>query len=66
MTTPPKKMTRKQEYDHYAKTKNQTPQGPARPRTQNLTEMVPVRFEADVPDEVRRRDRSSSTSHRPP
>ena len=31
MTTPPKKMTRKQEYDHYAKAKNQTPQGPAAP-----------------------------------
>jgi hypothetical protein len=64
MTTPPKKMTRKQEYDHYAKAKNQTPQGPARRRKQNLTEMVPVRFEADVLDEVRRRadadDRSVS------
>ncbi len=53
MTTP-KKMTRKQEYDHYAKAENQTPKGPARRRKQNLTEMVPVRFEADVLDEVRR------------
>ena len=63
MTTP-KKMTRKQEYDHYAKAENQTPQGPGRRRKQNLTEMVPVRFEADVLDEVRRRadadDRSVS------
>jgi hypothetical protein len=64
MTTPPKKMTRKQEYDFYAKAENQTPKGPARRRKQNLTEMVPVRFEADVLDEVRRRadadDRSVS------
>jgi hypothetical protein len=63
MTTP-KKMTRKQEYDHYAKAENQTPKGPARRRKQNLTEMVPVRFEPDVLDEVRRRadadDRSVS------
>jgi hypothetical protein len=51
MTTPKKKMTRKQEYDHYAKTENQRPQGPARRRKQNLTEMVPVRFEADVLDD---------------
>ena len=63
MTTP-KKMTRKQEYDFYAKAENQTPKGAARRRKQNLTEMVPVRFEADVLDEVRRRadadDRSVS------
>ena len=44
MTTPPKKMTRKQEYDFYAKAENQTPKGPARRRKQNLTELVPVRF----------------------
>jgi hypothetical protein len=63
--TPRKKMTRKQEYEFYSKAKNQTPQGPARRRKQNLTEMVPVRFEADVLDEVRRRadadDRSVSS-----
>jgi hypothetical protein len=57
-------MTRDQDYDHYAKSKNQTAQGSARRRKQNLTEMVPVRFEADVLDEVRRRadadDRSVS------
>jgi hypothetical protein len=62
--TPPKKMTRNQEYDFYSKAKNQTPQGPARRRKQQLTEMVPVRFEPDVLDEVRRRadadDRSVS------
>ena len=55
MTTPKKKMTRKQEYDFYKKPENQTPQGPARRRKQNLTEMVPVRFEPEVLDEVRRR-----------
>jgi hypothetical protein len=53
--TPRKKMTRKQEYDFYAKSENQSPQGSARRRKQNLTEMVPVRFEPDVLDEVRRR-----------
>jgi hypothetical protein len=60
----PKRTTRKREYDRYAKAKSQTPQGPVRRRKQNLTEMVPVRFEADVLDEVRRRadadDRSVS------
>ena len=57
-------MTRKQEYDFYAKAENQTPKGPARRRKQNLTEMVTVGSEADVLDEVRRRadadDRSVS------
>jgi len=64
MTAPKKKMTRKQEYDFYAKAENQAPKGSARRRKQNLTELVPVRFEADVLDEVRRRadadDRSVS------
>ncbi|MDZ4827142.1 MAG: YlcI/YnfO family protein [Actinomycetota bacterium] len=57
-------MTRKQEHDFYKKSENQTPQGPARRRKQNLTEMVPVRFEPEVLDEVRKRadadDRSVS------
>lgn len=48
-------MTRNQEYDHYAKAGNQTPKGSARRRKQNLTEMVPVRFEADALNEIRRR-----------
>ena len=59
-----KKMTRKEEHEFYARPENQTPQGPARRRAPRLTEMVPVRFEADVLDEVRRRadadDRSVS------
>jgi uncharacterized protein (DUF4415 family) len=49
------KMNRKQEYDFYAKAENQAPQGRGLRRDENLTEMVPVRFEADVLDEVRRR-----------
>ena len=64
MSAPKKKMTRKQEHDFYARPENQTPQGPARRRTQNLTELVPVRFPPDVLEEVRRRadddDRSVS------
>ena len=63
MTTQ-KKMTRKQEQEFYARPENQAPQGPARRRKQNLSEMVPVRFSPDVLDEVRRRadddDRSVS------
>ena len=63
MTTPKKKMTRKQEYEFYAKADNQRPQGPAR-RRGALTEMVPVRFPPEVLEEVRRRaerdDRSVS------
>jgi hypothetical protein len=63
MTTP-KKMTRTEEHEFYARPENQTPQGPARRRSPRLTEMVPVRFPPDVLDEVRRRadddDRSVS------
>ena len=65
MTTPKKKMTRKEEYEFYADADNQQPQGPARRRRQNLTEMVPVRFPPDVLAEVRRHadhdDRSVSS-----
>jgi hypothetical protein len=57
-------MTRKQEYEFYAQPENHTPNGPARRHEQNLTEIMMVRFEADVLDEVRRRagadDRSVS------
>jgi uncharacterized protein (DUF4415 family) len=54
MTTP-EKMRRKQEYEFYAQAENQTPKGPARRREQNLTELVLVRFDVDLLDEVRRR-----------
>ena len=63
--TKPTKMTRQAENEFYADPDNQTPQGPARRRRQNLSEMVPVRFPPDVMDEVRRRadedDRSVSS-----
>jgi hypothetical protein len=53
-----------EEHAFYSKPENQVPQGPARRRRERLTEMVPVRFPADVLDEVRRRadldDRSVS------
>jgi len=62
MTTP-EKMIGKQEYEHYAKAENQTPKGPACRRKQNLTEMVPVRFEADVLEEVRRRADAGRAQH---
>jgi hypothetical protein len=56
-------MNSSEEHAFYAKPENQVPQGPAR-RRERLTEMVPVRFPADMLDEVRRRadldDRSVS------
>ena len=64
MTTP-KKMTRRQEHEFYARDENQNPQGPVRRRREKLTEMVPVRFPPDVMAEVRQRadqdDRSVSS-----
>jgi hypothetical protein len=59
------KMTREEEHAFYAKPENQVPEGPARRRRSNLTEMVPVRFPPETIDEVRRRadadDRSVSS-----
>ena len=50
-----KKMTREEEYEFYAKSENQEPQGPARRRKRSyLTEMVPVRFPPETLEEVRR------------
>ena len=60
-----KKMTRKEEYELYAKAENQEPQGPPRRRRSKLTELVPVRFPPETLDEIRRRagedDRSVSS-----
>jgi hypothetical protein len=57
-------MNSSEDHAFYGNPENQVPQGPARRRRERLTEMVPVRFPADVLDEVRRRadldDRSVS------
>lgn len=55
-------MKRKQEYEFYAQPENQTPNGPARRHEQNLTEIVMVRLEADVLEEVRRRAEADDKS----
>jgi hypothetical protein len=52
MNTP---MTPEEEYHYYAQPENQEPQGPSRRRRPSqLTEVVPVRFPADLLEEVRR------------
>ena len=57
-------MTPDEEYEFYADAANQEPAGPPRRRTR-LTSPIPVRFPADVLDEVKRRadadDRSVSS-----
>lgn len=63
--TKKKSMTRDEEHAFYAKVENQEPQGPARRRRSNLSELVPVRFPPETLDEIRRRadadDRSVSS-----
>lgn len=63
--TKKKAMSREEEHAFYARPENQTPQGPARRRRSNLSEMVPVRFPPETLDEIRRRadadDRSVSS-----
>lgn len=63
--TKKKQMTRDEEHAFYAKAENQEPQGPARRRRSNLSELVPVRFPPETLDEIRRRadadDRSVSS-----
>jgi hypothetical protein len=60
----PKKMTREEEYEFYAKPENHEPQGPS-PRRSKLTELVPVRFPPETLEKIRRRagedDRSVSS-----
>ncbi len=61
-----KKVTRDEEYDFYVRPENQEPQGPARRRKRSaLTEMVPVRFDPETLDALRRaadaEDRSVSS-----
>ena len=48
----PKKMTRDEEHEFYARPENQEPQGPPRRRSR-LTEMVPVRFAPETLEVVR-------------
>lgn len=47
-------MTPEQEYDFYADPRNQEPQGPARRRKRPMSAPVPVRFPADLLEEVKR------------
>lgn len=48
-------MTPVEKYDYYAQPENQEPQGPPRRRRPSrFTEVVPVRFPADLLEEVRR------------
>lgn len=47
------KMTREEEHEFYARPDNQVPQGPARRRNSNLTEVVPVRFPPEVLEQIR-------------
>lgn len=50
----PKQMTPEQEYAFYAEPRNQKPQGPARRRKSPLSTPVPVRFPADLLENVKR------------
>lgn len=58
-------MTPEEEYAFYADPANQKPTGKPQRRTAKLTTPIPVRFPADVLDEVKRRadadDRSVSS-----
>lgn len=48
-------MTHEEEYEYYAQPENQEPQGPPRRRRPSrFTEVVPVRFSADLLQEIRR------------
>lgn len=52
--SPSTPMTPEQEHAYYADPNNQEPQGPPRRRKQPLAAPVPVRFPADLLEEVRR------------
>jgi predicted HicB family RNase H-like nuclease len=47
-------MTPDEEYEFYAQSENQQPQGPARRRRSRLSAPVPVRFPPELLEEVRR------------
>lgn len=50
------------EFEFYADPENQTPEGPGRRRRGRLTEVVPVRFEPDTLEAVRRRAEAEDRS----
>lgn len=50
----PGQMTPEQEYEFYADPRNQEPQGPPRRRRPPLSTPVPVRFPADLLEQVKR------------
>lgn len=52
--TDSQQMTPEQEYEYFADPVNQKPQGPARRRRSPLSTPVPVRFPADLLEDVRR------------
>lgn len=56
------KLTPDEEFEFYADSENQSPQGPGRRRRGRLTEIVPVRFEPGRLDEVRRRAEAEDRS----
>lgn len=62
MSTEP--MTPDEEYEFYARSENQEPQGAPRRRSRRLTAPIPVRFPAEMLEEIKRRadadDRSVS------
>ncbi|MDO5499391.1 MAG: CopG family transcriptional regulator [Propionibacteriaceae bacterium] len=47
-------MTPEQEHEFYAEPRNQEPQGPARRRKSPLSKPVPVRFPAELLEDVKR------------
>jgi hypothetical protein len=55
-------MDRAEEHEFYKDPEHQIPQGPARRRKKPLTELVPVRFDEETIDAVRRRAESDDRS----
>jgi hypothetical protein len=52
----------KRDHELYKDPEYQRPQGPGRKRASKLTDIVPVRFPAEVLDEVRRRAQADDRS----
>ncbi len=61
MSTDP--MTPEHEYDYYARPEDKEPQGPPRRRsTKRLSTPIPVRFPADLLEEVKKRAEADDRS----